>query len=83
MRKVFLLLALLFTVTISLNSCRETTKEKEDVEEAAEDTGDAIEEAAEDTGEAIEDAADDVEDAVEEGVNEVEENTGTGGTDDN
>lgn len=64
--------AFMLTVTVSLNSCRETTKEKGDIEEAAEDTGDAIE-----------DAADDVEDAVEEGVNEVEENTGTGGTDDN
>ena len=72
MKRILLMMAFLFTVTISLNSCRETTKEQGDVEEAVEDTGDAIE-----------DAADDVEDAVEEGVNEVEENTGTGGTDDN
>ncbi|WP_378185572.1 hypothetical protein ACE939_10710 [Aquimarina sp. W85] len=72
MKKVIVMFMLVFAFSTALTSCRDTNKEKGDIEETADDMGDAIE-----------DAADDIGDAVEEGVDEVKENTGTGGTDDN
>lgn len=56
--------------------------EEGDIEQAAEDVGDAIDNAAEDTGEAIDNAAEDTGDAIEEGWDEAKENTGVGGNDD-
>ena len=75
MKRVLAGLIILFSLGMTVTtvvSCRETPKEKGDVEQAADDVGDALE-----------DAADDVEDAIDEGVDEIKENTGNGGTDDN
>lgn len=56
--------------------------EEGDIENAAEDVGNALETAAEETGEAVETAAEETANAAEEGWEEVKENTGTGTTDD-
>ncbi|WP_121667885.1 hypothetical protein [Mesonia aquimarina] len=82
MKKSIVMLAMLFAFSTAFTSCRNEEKKTDDMEEAADDTGDAIEDAAEDTGDAVEDAAEDVGDAAEEGADEVEENTGMGGNDD-
>ncbi|OBQ52486.1 hypothetical protein JJL45_10855 [Tamlana sp. s12] len=63
MKKIILVLALLFTVSTVFTSCREKK----------ETPGEKIEEAVEDTGDALEDAADDVEDAVDDAVDEIEQ----------
>lgn len=86
------MLAVFFTLSTAFVSCRDQKKttetedlniqEEGDIENAAEDVGDALENAAEETGKAVENAAQETGDAVEEGWNEVKENTGTGGTDD-
>ncbi|QNJ97882.1 hypothetical protein [Constantimarinum furrinae] len=66
MKKLVLSFASLCLV-LSIYSCRETKEEKVEVEveEMADDTGDAIEDAVDDAGDAIEDAANDVEDEIE------------------
>lgn len=91
MKKLVLIVAALFVVSTALVSCRdqnntnevdELRDERNDIEEAADDVGDAIDNAAEDTGDAIENAAEDTGDAIEEGWDETKENTGIGGHDD-
>lgn len=62
MKKIILVLALLFTVSAVFTGCREKK----------ETPGEKIEKAIEDTGDALEDAADDVEDVVDDVVDEIE-----------
>jgi phosphate uptake regulator len=78
MKKLILTFASLCLV-LSIYSCRETKEEKVEVEveEMADDAGDAMEEA----GDAIEDAVDDTGDAMENAANDVED--AMEGTDDN
>ena len=60
MKKVILSLAVVFTLSTVMISCRENKKEVIEVNVDDDDLGDAID----DAGDAIEDAVDDVEDAV-------------------
>lgn len=92
MKKTVVLLAAFFTLSTAFVSCRDqknatetedvNIQEEGDIENAAEDVGDALDNAAKETGDAVEKAAQETGDAAKEGWNEVKENTGTGGTDD-
>lgn len=56
MRKIMLTFAVLFTMGTAmstLTSCRDTNKSE--VEQAADDAGDAVEDAADDVGDALDD----------------------------
>ena len=64
----YIFLILMFTLSGCEGCSREQTTE-EKIEEAAEDTGEALEEGAEE----VEDAAEEAGDAVEEGADEVED----------
>ncbi len=68
MKKVILLFALLFTVSSSFISCRETRNEDTDVEvtDDLDNVDEDIEDAAEDVGDGIEDGVDEVGDEVDE-----------------
>lgn len=80
MKKPILMLALMLSMGVFFTSCRDTAKENEtddmemsddtnsvenDIEQAADDAGDAVENAANETGDAVENAANEVEDEVE------------------
>jgi hypothetical protein len=65
-----------------MNDGVDNVDDEGDIEQAAEDVGEAIDNAAEDTGQAIDEAAEDTGEAVEEGWDEAKENTGVGGNDD-
>jgi len=84
MKKSILVLVTVFMFTAFFTSCREENKEKHEMEmnDGMNHMDNDLEDAADDTGDAIKKAAEDVEDAVEEGVNEVKEHTDTSGTDD-
>ena len=72
MKKIIVSLALLFAVSTTLTSCRDT-KESTTIEVEVDDDVIATDD----------DATDPIENTVQEGANEVLENTGLGGTDDN
>ena len=59
MKKIFITLVLLFSLSVVFTGCREQKSTGDKIEEAVEDTGDAIEDAADDVGDKIEDATDD------------------------
>ncbi|MCX7548425.1 hypothetical protein OS188_10730 [Xanthomarina sp. F1114] len=65
MRKVILMFAVLFTLSIALTGCRDEKTAGDKIENTADDIGDGIEDAADDVGDAVDDAADEVEDAVD------------------
>ncbi|ETN94353.1 hypothetical protein SAMN04487906_2977 [Zhouia amylolytica] len=73
MKKIVLGLVLLMGLSVVTVSCKEKSN-KEKVEEAIEDAGDAIEEAADEVGDKVEEAADEVEDTIEEIKEEVDNN---------
>ncbi|MGQ0629669.1 MAG: hypothetical protein ACT4P1_01405 [Sporichthyaceae bacterium] len=61
---------LALTATFGLSACGDDdesspTEVTNNIEEGAEDTGDAIEEGAEDTGDAVEEGTDDAKDSVQ------------------
>lgn len=64
MKKIIFLFALVFAVSSSFISCRETNEERE-VEVRTDDVGDDIEDAVDDVGDDIEDAVDDVGDEID------------------
>lgn len=71
MKKLVLSAALLLALSASFTSCRE--EDKKDVENAMDNTGDAIENAAEETGEAVEGGFEATGKAIDDAVNETEE----------
>lgn len=86
MRKLILSLALVFTFSTTLLSCRDTKKtdDVEDVVDDMEDTMDDMEDKVEETLEkpVDDDGTDPVENTLQEGLDETQENTGLGGEDD-
>lgn len=76
MKKSFLILATVFTLSSFFTSCRNEV-------EAESDEVEIMESDEEEVDETIESTDGDIENTLEEGVDEVKENTGTGGTDDN
>lgn len=66
MKKLILLFALLFTVSSSFISCRETRNEDTDVEVIDDNLDEDVEDAAEDVGDGIEEGVDEVGDEVDE-----------------
>jgi TRAP-type C4-dicarboxylate transport system substrate-binding protein len=71
MKKLIFTGALLLALSATFTSCRE--EDKNDAENAMEQTGDAIEEAAQDTEEAAEGGFQAVGEAIDNAVNETEE----------
>ncbi|TRZ45757.1 hypothetical protein [Robertkochia solimangrovi] len=60
MKKIFVMLALVCSLGVFTTSCRENKKTAgEKIEEAVDDTGDAIEEGAEEVEDEIDDMTDD------------------------
>lgn len=66
MKKVFITLALLFSVATVFTSCREEKTPDEKVEEAMDDVKDDLEDASDDVKDAAEDLQDEIEEAAEE-----------------
>lgn len=66
MKKIILMLALLFTVSTVFVSCREKKSADEKIEEAINEIGDELDEASDDVKDAIEDVKDELEEAAEE-----------------
>lgn len=58
MKKIGILFALLFALSLSTTSCRDQKTTGEKIEDAADDASDALEDAADDVGDAIDDATD-------------------------
>ncbi|OMP30723.1 MULTISPECIES: hypothetical protein [Mangrovimonas] len=58
MKKVFLAIVLLFSLSATVTSCREKKSTSEKIEDAIDDAGDAIEDAADDVKDEVEDVLD-------------------------
>lgn len=71
MKKLILLFALVFSVSTSFISCRDTEKEADDMDDV--EMTDDMEEMREDAEDDMEDMADDMEDQVEEMEDEVDD----------
>lgn len=65
MKKLILMLAVLFSLSIVLTGCRDEKTAGDKIENTVDDIGDGIEDAADDVGDAVDDAADEVEDAFD------------------
>lgn len=66
MKKLVLLFALLFTVSTSFISCRDTEKEADDMEEMEMEMDDDMDDMSDDMEDDMEDMADEMEDEVDE-----------------
>ncbi|NND88789.1 MAG: hypothetical protein HKM28_06045 [Flavobacteriaceae bacterium] len=64
MKKLFLSLAVIFTLSTVMVSCRDTKETKVEIE--ADDMEDDLEDAIDDAEDAVEDKADDMEDAIDD-----------------
>lgn len=58
MKKIILVVAVLFSLSSVFTSCREEKKADEQIEETIDEVGDDVEDAAEDVGDEVEDAFD-------------------------
>lgn len=68
MKRPILLLAMIFTLSTALTSCREVNDDRDNMEMRTDDMGDDLD----DMGDDIEDAVDDTGDAIERSAEEVE-----------
>ncbi|MFD1162188.1 hypothetical protein [Hwangdonia seohaensis] len=66
MKKIILILALVFTTSIVFTSCREKKTTDEKIEEAIDNIGDELEDASDDLKDAVEDVKDEIEEIKEE-----------------
>ncbi len=72
MKKIIVMLALLFTVSTAFVSCREKKSADEQIEETIDEIGDELDEASDDVKDAVEDVKDELEEAAEEADSLVE-----------
>ncbi|WOD43315.1 hypothetical protein [Hwangdonia lutea] len=66
MKKIILILALVFTTSTVFTSCREKKTTDEKIEEAIDNIGDELENASDDVKDAVEDVKDEIKEIKEE-----------------
>ncbi|WP_418603908.1 hypothetical protein [Hwangdonia sp.] len=71
MKKIILILALVFTTSIVFTSCREKKTTNEKIEEAIDNIGDELEDASDDVKDAVEDVKDEIEEIKEEAKKDI------------
>jgi len=59
MKKLNIILTMLFVASLTITGCRETKSTGEKIEDGVEEVGDGIEDAADDVEDEVEDAVDD------------------------